>query len=232
MFISGEIIQKLQERDISVLKGYAPNDKVAVYFNSDEKISDFINFAHALGKKYIFMDIDLYEDDENKPITNELLERYGSPQLSIPEFKKAIDEFNNKMEKMKNRVSEELSVNLYLPHDGVIYCLSLEDDDLYIEAPDDFLEQLVEDYDEEIAEIRSNQRKEELNLFNEHKKEIERIITSDDDFKYYSTKDMRMNFSHRLYEAYQEYFKSINLKVYQLTDMVEVVWKKRKESNL
>ncbi|WP_068785044.1 hypothetical protein [Paenibacillus phocaensis] len=229
MIKSKYFIEKFNQHNIKVLAGLMTADKIDIFFNYND-IDEFLIFTTELEMNYVFMNVDYLKEHEIEFITNEVLEDYGSPHEYVRDIQKEVQAYNEKMKKLQKRVGEEQSIHFFFSHNGSIYSWLSVDEELEYEDADTFLEELIDNYDNEIKEYKENQRSSNISMLLKNRNEIERLILSDNDFKYHTTKDLRRTFSNMLYEANRDFFKSIKLHEYQLFDFVEITWNKYKDN--
>lgn len=223
-FKSDQVIGQLKEKGISVYSA-SSNGDANVYFDSED-YDQFLCLIDELKTSVVFMEVFKLEDYE---IESSLIEEYDvRPSYARPVIKKEIDEFNNKIKQLGKFVGKEQSIEIFFFHQGVHYSYQWKESELYPRNKTDFIEELLEQYEEEIEEARGKLSEEHHKSVEEQFERIRQVLINDEQFKLCKNKELRKTYIYKLLREHDELKDISGIPTTMLMLPVEEAWRELK----
>ncbi|WP_199614450.1 hypothetical protein [Paenibacillus alkalitolerans] len=235
-FSSMEIIQHFESQEIKVLKGYSGEPNIIFESDNGDGFKQFLQLATELNVSHVFIDVSVLEEDdiEMALISDDDLIEAGILIDYLPKVKDDVDEYNEKLNALRKNVGEELMIDLVFAHQGILYSYNMNENsdrlDLMGEM-ESFIETLKKEHEASIREHEDKHR----TLINENKEKVleqlEADILNDDGFRKCTNSNLRKSYAINIYKKEIEYFSKNRIAPSEITNTVEIAWRKFKEKN-
>lgn len=236
--IEEQITKKLEENNIQGFSSTLGIPETIPMIMLDT-LNQYVYLAKTLEIKNIFYSLRYYDEYNFEVDDSTIIKEYGKEVYEI--IKDEIEEYRNKITDLDFDIPS--GVLLYFPKDGVSYTLTIENDwisDLGLYDVKTMLEDIIENNSENIKARIEEQRHKEKEEIEKLKLQLEEELIDKEDFICLSNMKLRQAYARKLakdddfIKKYGKCFKYPSGKVnpLEVTDFIEILWKKRWRRNL
>ncbi|GIO84509.1 hypothetical protein J25TS5_14410 [Paenibacillus faecis] len=227
-YSSEEIITVLESKKIEVFPAESYTSDIGF---SQDNLDNFIDLLQKLNVRIAFIEVTILrsEDVDNKLITDEDI----SPSYVRLALKKQIEEFNLKIEQMRQHIGKEQRICLFFVHQGVIYTCDLINNDLLFDIDKDgLIEDWFDIYVDEIEEVEHQLKAERSEELNQKLKKIRNVLFNDELFKKCKNKELRRSYIYKALRENDDLKDISGVPAGIIMDTVENVWREIKLKKL
>ncbi|MCW3793907.1 hypothetical protein OM416_20140 [Paenibacillus sp. LS1] len=148
-----------------------------------EEYKDFLKLVALWKTSVIFYDIQRLEEFEieDQLINDNDLNRRPLGYVK-EEVSNKVREFNESQNRLRVHIGEEQEITLFLAHEGMMYCFEHSNDERYPKDKEQFIEGLLEQYEDEIEALKEKESSEHLKLFRQRIEHLRNFLIEEKDF--------------------------------------------------
>lgn len=144
---------------------------------------DFLKLVTLWNVSVVFHCVQRLEETEinvqmiNDDDLNRRLLKYVKEKFSM-EAKK----FNETLNRLRVHIGEEQEITLFFAHEGIVYCFEHSNNELYPENKEQFIQSLLEQYEDEITMLKEKETDEHLKLFRQRVEHLRSFLIEEKEF--------------------------------------------------